>query len=230
MSNVTVNIVVEGPSERNFIKSIVAPNLGMLGIFVMPSVVGKAGHKGGNVKFERVFTDIENYLKQRDDTVVSTMVDYFRLDTNWPGMDEIRRRLNTGETIPLDEKSQILQQATFEEVKSKLPHIAQLEDRFIPYIQMHEFEALLFSDAEILADKMGIVLRSLQSVVDEYDSPEHINTDPTKAPSKRIEQLAGKYKKVCQSLPIAQEIGLSKMRQQCRLFNQWLNDFEAKVG
>ncbi len=230
MNSVIVNIVVEGPSERNFIHSVVTPYLAEQGVYVAASVVGKAGHKGGNVKFERVLTDIKNYLKQRDDTFVSTMVDYFRLDTNWPGMDEIQSRLSSGETVPLDEKSRILQQATLKSVSSALPDIAKLEERFIPYIQMHEFEALLFSDANILAAQMKINLNDLQLVIDEYETPEHINTDPIKAPSKRIAQLAGYYKKVRQSLPIAQQIGLTKMRQQCQLFNQWLNFFERKVG
>lgn len=230
MSNVTVNIVVEGPSERNFLNSVVAPHLGVAGVFILPSVVGSPGHKGGCIKFERVLTDIENYLKQRPDTLVSTMVDYFRLDVHWPGMLQIQERLNSGETISLSEKAEVLHRATFNAVQAKLPEIAFLEKRFVPYIQMHEFEALLFSDGDVLAERMGISPSRIEAVIAEYDTPEHINMDPEKAPSKRIEQLAGKYKKVRQSLPIAQEIGLSKMRQQCQLFNQWLNAFESKVG
>ncbi|MBN2866787.1 MAG: DUF4276 family protein [Thiotrichales bacterium] len=229
MSNVTVNIVVEGPSERNFLQSVVAPQLGVSGVFILPSVVGNSDHKGGNIKFERVLTDIENYLKQRPDTLVSTMVDYFRLDSDWPGMAAIKQRLDSGESISLSEKAEVLQKATLKAVQAKLQGVANLESRFVPYIQMHEFEALLFSDGEVLAEKMGISPSRIQAVITEYDTPEHINTDPAKAPSKRIEALAGRYKKVRQSLPIAQAIGLHKIRQECQLFNEWLQSFEASV-
>lgn len=230
MSNVTVNIVVEGPSERNFLKSLVAPDLGAKGVFISPSVVGKPGHKGGNIKFDRVFTDIENYLKQRTDTVVTTMFDYFRLDSQWPGMSEIQRRLQNGEAVELADKALILQTATLEAVKAKLPTMPELENRFIPYFQMHEFEALLFSDGSILAERLNMDLDDVHDIIDSYETPEHINTDPLKAPSKQIESLAGSYKKVRQSLPVAQAIGLSKMRQKCQLFNLWLTKFEAKAS
>lgn len=230
MNNVTVNIVVEGPSERNFLQSIVAPDLGSKGIFICPSVVGKPGHKGGNVKFERVLIDIENYLKQRSDTVVTTMLDYFRLDSEWPGMDDLQQRIQSGEALNLAEKAKILQAATLEAVRQKLPSIVQIESRFIPYFQMHEFEALLFSDGEILAEMLKINLNDIQAILDDYETPEHINTDPLKAPSKQIARLACRYRKVSQGLPVAQAIGLPKMRQQCQQFNQWLNAFESKAG
>ena len=70
------------------------------------------------------------------------------------------------------------------------------ETRFIPYIEMHEFEALLFSDADILAEKTGINIVEIKKVIEAYDNPEEINEDPEKAPSKRLEKLKTGYRKV----------------------------------
>ncbi len=92
MTSLVINVVVEGPSERVFINSVVAPMLGSQGIYINASVVGRSGHKGGNIKFDRMFTDIRNYLKQQNNTLVTTMIDYFRLDSDWPGMAEISKR------------------------------------------------------------------------------------------------------------------------------------------
>ena len=60
------------------------------------------------------------------------------------------------------------------------------KSRFIPYIEMHEFEALLFSDADILAEKIGINVSQIREILEEYNSPEEINDDPAKAPAKRL--------------------------------------------
>ncbi|WP_027848181.1 DUF4276 family protein [Marinospirillum minutulum] len=227
MTSLVINVVVEGPSERAFINSVVAPMLGSQGIYINASVVGRSGHKGGNIKFDRMFTDIRNYLKQQNTTLVTTMIDYFRLDPDWPGMAEISKREAGGEKVELATKLDILQTATTKKLKEKLPDVKHLEKRFIPYIQMHEFEALLFSSPSILANKIEITEEKLQSIIRKYETPEHINTNPEYAPSKLITRLCTNYsyKKRRHGLMISQEIGLSLIRQKCKLFNNWLNSF-----
>ena len=85
MNNAEVCIICEGQTERTFIRDVLAPEMSYKGIFLHPSLIGKPGHKGGHVHFERAKSDIEKFLKQRPDTYVSTMFDYFRLAPNWPG-------------------------------------------------------------------------------------------------------------------------------------------------
>lgn len=226
MNSIVVNIVVEGPSERSFINAVVAPDLGTKGIYVNASVVGRSGHKGGNINFDRMFTDIRNYLAQQNNTLVSTMIDYFRLDPAWPGMSEIEKRENSGETLELETKLDILKQATLAKLQEKLPEIENLEQRFIPYVQMHEFEALLFSKPQVLAEQIGIEENKLTAAVKNYATPEHINTNPEKAPSKLIAKLGtNNYKKRRHGLIVAEKIGLSSIREKCVLFNTWLNAF-----
>jgi uncharacterized protein DUF4276 len=72
------------------------------------------------------------------------------------------------------------------------------ENRFVPYFEMHEFEALLFSDADILAEKTEIDISKIRIIIKEYNL-EEINDDPAKAPAKR---------------------------RQCLHFNNWLSKLE----
>ena len=101
--------------------------------------------------------------------------------------------------------------------------------RFIPYVQMHEFEGLLFSDASSLAD--GINRRDLdeafRAIRDNFNSPEDINDRPDSAPSKRIKQLYGGYEKPLHGSLAAIEIGIDTIRRECPLFDGWLIRIEA---
>ncbi len=105
---------------------------------------------------------------------------------------------------------------------------AEAMRRFIPFIQMYEFEALLFSDPVAFAK--GIGKQSLENdferIVGEFPTPEHINDSPKTAPSKRIEQLVLGYEKPIMDNLAAMEVGLTVMRQKCHLFNNWLERLE----
>ena len=101
--------------------------------------------------------------------------------------------------------------------------------RFIPYVQMYEFEGLLFSHPERLAQginqsELGC---SLQKIRDAFDSPEEINNSPVTAPSKRIGKLFSAYDKPIHGSLAAIEIGLDVIRQECQRFDEWLKKLEA---
>ena len=78
--------------------------------------------------------------------------------------------------------------------------------RFIPYVVMHEFEALLFSDCDGFALGVGHpeLTSSLQAIRDRYGSPEEIDDSPHSAPSKRVEQILPAYQK-----PFPRQLGCS---------------------
>ena len=105
--------------------------------------------------------------------------------------------------------------------------------RFIPYVQMHEFEALLFADPELLGDVVSRdttarrVTRQIEQIADAFGTPEEIDDDPTTAPSKRIRTLAPHYQKVTDGNIAARRIGLHKMRLECPHFAGWLQRLEA---
>jgi hypothetical protein len=64
--------------------------------------------------------------------------------------------------------------------------------RFVPFVVMHEFEALLFSDCAAFG--RGIYRPDLasgfQEIRDQFPTPEEIDDSPVTAPSKRVEALA----------------------------------------
>ena len=80
-----VYVIVEGPTEQTFIRNLLAPYFGTRNIFLYPVLIGKRGHKGGIVSLGRTTTDVGNFLKQRSDTLVTTMIDYYGLSGEWPG-------------------------------------------------------------------------------------------------------------------------------------------------
>lgn len=222
MSSICLYLVVEGVTEQTFVREVLAPELAISGIYASAILIGKAGHKGGNVCFQRAVIDISKLLKQQTNSLVSTMLDYFRIDTQWPGYAQIQQKQNTGSKFSTLQKAEMLEEETIKAVTSELPNI-NVAERFIPYFSMHEFEALLFSDAGILAKHTHIPLHQIQAVLAPYATPEEINNDPKTAPSKRLETLTNNcYRKVQMGTSIAKEIGILPMRQQCPHFDHWL--------
>ena len=103
--------------------------------------------------------------------------------------------------------------------------------RFIPYVQMYEFEGLLFSDPAALASAIGVSEMREQFLCKSEqigNTPEHINDDSHTAPSKRIIDLFDGYalQKPLLARRAAEEIGLPTIRQQCPLFDAWLDRLE----
>ncbi len=103
--------------------------------------------------------------------------------------------------------------------------------RFFPYIQMHEFEALLFSDPKVLAEGLELADdRPIRHITAQFQSPEEINDSQHTAPSKRIPELKPRYGKVTDGGRISQKIGLEAMRAQCPHFNEWIAKLETLAG
>ena len=219
MSNASVYVIVEGQTEQTFVRDLLAPEMADKGVFLHPALIGKPGHKGGNIRFERAKEDIRSFLRQRPDTYISTMFDYFRLEQEWPG-NSSTQGCNTS-----IEKAEKIEDATLVKVRDLFPD-HNVEGRLVPYIEMHEFEALLFSDASILADKIGVDANKIQNVLDEFGEPEEINDGPDTAPSKRLISLHKGYRKVAMGKAISEAIGISTMREKCPHFDSWLTRLE----
>lgn len=159
-------------------------------------------------------------MKQRNNTIISTFVDYYGL-SEWPDKDKIKVH-DTPEQIAHTLNS-AAQKAIAEACENK-----NVRGRFIPFMAVHEFEALLFSDSEILSSYLSIHKSEVDKVIEECGSPEKINNSPQTAPSKRLERWArGRYGKTTSGIVIAKAIGIDKMRNQCPLFNLWLSKLES---
>ena len=219
---ITVKVVVEGQTAQKFIGEILAPYLASKGIFITPIVASKKGQKGGDIKFQRVKKDIANFLAQRNVDIVSTFVDYYGIK-EWPGKDTILQH-STPEQI-----AATMNTAAKTEICQEYDHLNPTQ-RFIPFIAVHEFETLLFSDTKALADGLGIDKETIDATVNEFPSLEHINNSKETAPSKRLEKWHPQYGKTTTGIAIAKTIPVDTMRAKCPLFNQWLSAIEAVAG
>ncbi|MFT7560371.1 MAG: hypothetical protein ACI93R_002290 [Flavobacteriales bacterium] len=106
-----------------------------------------------------------------------------------------------------------------------------VKPKLIPYIQMYEFEGILFSCPEAMERALNEsgVKEWCQGVLDDFNgNPETINNSIETAPSKRLEKETS-YRKTTHGPNIAQEIGIDKIRKKCIGFNEWLNKLEALV-
>ena len=211
--------LVEGKTEGIFISKLLAPHLTRLNVYMTPIIISKPGEKGGDVRFGRVKNDIGLHLKQRTGTYLTLFVDYYGLKGDWPGLDEAKRRPRA------KDRAEAVNRATQDAVCRLFPE-RRAERRFIPYVAMHEFEALLFSAPEILASRLQVKPALIANIVAKCGSPEEIDDSPDTAPSKRLIQLSNGFRKTTTGIAVAEDIGLSAIRARCPLFDEWLTVIE----
>jgi hypothetical protein len=212
--------IVEGRTEQIFIQTIVMPHLCPKDIYIKPILISKPGQKGGDVKFARVLNDIERHLKQRTDTFLTLFVDYYGIKSDWPGLQEAKNKSSSRE------KAKEINSATKHKINEDFSDYDS-KRRFIPYICVHEFEALLFSEPATLAAELHVAQDRIEDILTECKEPEEIDDSPHSAPSKRIETLSKRFKKTTTGIAVAEAIGLKKIRERCPLFNAWLKTIEA---
>lgn len=218
---VRVHVICEGQTEEMFVNEVLSPYFTPKGIFLRASLLGKPGHKGGNVKFERVLTDVSTRLKSDPNSYCTTFFDFYGLDSNFPGKSEASTLSN------INEKATTINNSLEDKVKDNVGE--NFSRRFIPYVQMYEFEGLLFSNPEALATSIGCsnTITEFKSIRDDFTSPEEINNSPQTAPSKRIESLCYDYDKVVYGSIAAINIGLETIREECKVFDKWLKKIEG---
>jgi hypothetical protein len=216
-----VYVVAEGPTEELFLSEILAPTLFPLQVYLQPIVLGPSGHRGGHVSYARVRRDILAYLKQDRQACCSTMLDFYGLGKGFPG-----------QPLPADlsgrEQAARIERAMAADIGGEVPDLRP-DVRFIPYLQLHEYEGLLFSDPAAFATSIGQkhLAQRFQEIRNEFTTPEDINDDPNTAPSKRVLGLYASYRKVLGGTIAAKAIGIDRMRQECPHFRDWVERLEA---
>ncbi|HYK37034.1 DUF4276 family protein [Alloacidobacterium sp.] len=219
-----VIIICEGPTEARFISDILGPYFWSRRIYLHAMLLGVPGQKGGNVKYTRVRKDILLLLKQDANVFCSTMFDLYGLGSGFPG------------TVPPTglvamEKATHIENAIREDILREVPNLRPAL-RFIPYLQVHEYEGLLFSDTEAFANALGKanLASQLASIRNTFATPEDINDHPNTAPSKRILAVYPQYNKVIEGTVVAQRIGINRMLQECPHFRNWIERLTALPG
>ena len=106
-----------------------------------------------------------------------------------------------------------------------------LQHRFIPYLQLHEFEGLLFNDINVIYHQIpaaDIVGRAeLVRTFADYSNPEMINNNRETAPSQRLTRIIRGYNKVVYGDILAEAIGLTRIRAKSPRFNNWITRLET---
>jgi hypothetical protein len=220
---VRVHVLVEGDTEEKFVNEVLLPYFAQYETYLFPRRLGKPEHKRGICRYPLAQRDILTTLKQEMHAFCTTMFDYYRMPFNWPKREEAKRK-------PIVDKGVMVENAILADISGQLGSRFNCR-RFIPYVQMHEFEALLFSDPSISAQGLDLTDDSeVQRIRNQFHSPEEINDGEQTAPSKRIVGLNVEYDKVTDGVLISQKIGLNAMRTQCPHFDGWIAKLEALAG
>jgi hypothetical protein len=224
-------IHVEGQTEEDFVNEVLRDHLVNQGFeSVGARIVGNnrlRRRRGGIRSWPSVKKDIIKHLRQDPGCIATTMVDFYGLpkqgDGAWPG-----RAAAVGQSTP--KKASSVEKALLKDVIEAMG--ARFDPkRFVPFVMMHEFEGLLFSDCAAFG--RGIGQSSLEprfrQVRDRFATPEDINDSPITAPSKRVEEIVPGYEKPLLGTLAVLEIGLARIRAECPHFAAWLDKLESLV-
>jgi len=216
---VEVIVIAEGQTEEKFIKQLIVPALRHLQVYIKPVLMNTSqSAKGGAVSFDRFKFNARNTLRQSENSVLSTFLDLYALDPDFPAFDEAKGKATVYDRV------RCLEAALHEAI---VTHVGCRPDRFLPHIQPYEFEGLLFSNVEVLITvepTWSASLKSLRKVRDAVETPEQINDGYDTKPSKRLEELLyPKYMKTTHGPRAAERITLSVIEQECSHFKAWMD-------
>jgi hypothetical protein len=211
-------MICEGPTEQTFAKNNLQPLLLNKQIYLQAPLIKTS--KGGIVKWSVLKTQIELHLKSEPDSFVTTFIDYYGIYSKleFPGWEEAQK-------IP-DKNLRM----NYLEQEMKKDISEDLQYRFIPYMQLHEFEGLLFNDIDIFYEQIPqsdiVKKRELESTFAEFANPEMINNSRETSPSHRLQRIIKGYNKIVYGDILAEAIGLARIRSKAPRFNNWITTIE----
>jgi len=225
---VRLNFVVEGQTEEGFVNRVLAPYFGMQGIYCSARSIETSRnrrknkiYRGGHRTYMHLKSDLLRWLKQDDnpDVFFTTMIDLYALPSDFPSYEDAQ-----GQRFHADPFKRVahLEGAFQKDIQHHLTH-----SRFIPYIQLHEFEALLLCEPSVLSQRYPGRKKDASELVQmcaTFDCPDLIDDGDKTSPSKRIIERIPEYEneKSFAGPLIAEWIGLDKLRK-CRHFSDWLD-------
>jgi hypothetical protein len=215
-------VLVEGQTEEVFVNQVVGPALAKGGVYLVPKVlttkVVKSGRqfRGGVSKFTPLRRDLQRLLRDTGAACVTTMLDYYGLPADFPGLDTLPAR-------PALQRAEHLE-ASLEEAIG--------DPRLIAYLSVHEFEALILAGLDELATTLqespdGPRIQQLRQLLAGGRSPEEVNDGETTHPSYRIQAAFPRYQKTLHGRLISARIGLPRLRQACPHFGAWIDRLEG---
>lgn len=220
--------VVEGETEEEFVNRLLAPYLiefEGLNTEIRAVLIEMSGGGHGYSNIEHLKNTIQPLLHKVPEPVITTFIDYYGINSErkMPGYTSIV----TGDA----ERRIAHMQETLNEEVQKIKSYRY----FIPYIQQHEMETLLFVNPEEgfdLEDKK--IKDEVVVLCGQFESIEDINCTPTGAPSKRLEQIYQKHHKKYNKVVDAVDIielsgGIPAVLSKCPRFAKWITRVVSMV-
>jgi Domain of unknown function (DUF4276) len=217
-------LTVEGQTEAGFASSVLIPHLTNFNVFLSaPRFTGSRKRRRGRIPgggllgtFGHTMSDIRNWLKEDRslDARFSMMVDLYSLPNDFPGYAAGMAKRNGRE------QAIVLEQALAAAIG---------DNRFIPYLQVHEYEALVLVDPRRITSIYSVANREIEELCqecDHYATPEDINHGQHSHPKYRIRQRVEDYDENIAGPLLAEDIGLATLRQRCPHFGAWLTHLE----
>ncbi len=208
-------ILVEGQTEEQFINELLVPYFRNKGVYdVRPIKLTGKKNEGGMKSYGKLRKDAHR-LTHEPDTVVSSMFDLFRIPKDMPSYSTVE--LITDPVTRVTEYE-----------KAMFNNIGMIN--FVPYIQLHEMEGLLFTKVNGFVDVASLTpdskeerLGMIQEIIEQYPNPELINSGAATAPGKRLKKIFPNYEKPLHGNYIALDNGLNAILEKCPRFAAWLS-------
>lgn len=217
--SIRLHFVVEGQTEETFVNHVLGPHLAQVDVFsdarcVYTARVGAHWSRGGVSKYAKIRRDVMHWTRQdsNPDARFTTMFDLYRLPTDFPG------QVGATET-DAHRRAKILEAAFGADINDL---------RFVPYVQVHEFEALILAHPAALAKMFPDRRREIDALTmlaKGYATPELINLE--NPPSKRIKAVLLGYHKIGAASQVASAIGVSTLCSRCPHFGEWVKHLES---
>lgn len=209
-------ILCEGQTEEAFIKYVLLDHFiqqakALIPVLLRTRRTPTGFNLGGVSTYPKIRSDVLNLLGDRNACCVTTFLDYYGLPNDFPG--------KSGRISQASQPSvQELEEAFRRDIG---------DERFLPFLMLHEFEALLFVDLKVVYSLVqpGTRIRPF-SDLDRFSTPEEINNGDDTHPSARLQRVLPRYQKALHGPLAAQRIGLNRMRSSCPHFNEWLTKIE----
>lgn len=206
--------IVEGETEEEFVNTILVPFFNENNFYNIQCFKIKHS-KGGVSKYSHIREDILNTIYESD-VVVTTMIDFYQLPHDTPGFTESEKISSHQDRVCFIENA--MKEELERDQKRNFPC-------FIPYLQLHEFEALTFSSDrgfKELFEKSEADFPQLESIISQFPNPEDINDRPETAPSKRLLKAIKGYDKITYGTEITRAIGMPTLLKKCPHFHHWI--------
>lgn len=222
-----LTVFCEGQTERGFCDQVLRPHLFPEHDRTIRTIEiehsrhhGKVTRGGVSARYQTMRRGILDELKGHKgrDLVFTTLVDLYGLPRDFPGKKG--RRRNPHDPIP---HVTALEKAFEDDIA---------DTRFVPYLQLHEYETILLVAPEsfrVAFDDCDRAIEGLKQIVASFPTVEHIDDGPLTSPSKRIIDLIPAYKgrKTSAGPDIAVYTGLPAIRAKCPHFDAWLTRLES---